>query len=242
LAWRLFDLACPSSYCSIQSPLKKRKRTDGSAIPAEQKEAGGEAGSQTPATPYSAAKAFVISGMDVHGHFLTIRNSTTTTGSLAGWTLRSQRKGSEYKFSSGVRLRPGESFKFRTLLPDGNKPAAEQEPDAWIPHDFWDSRGDMALLVNPKGEVKVMMEIVGEFPEVPATPAPGERPEGAPAGAVPATPAPPASMESAFSFDGTYATEGGSTAAAASTSGAPGDDNLPVGANGVQKKDSCIVM
>jgi hypothetical protein len=113
------------------------------------------------------SSSLLISGTDFEGQYIRIRNGGTEAVPLAGWSLRSHKKGTEFNFPESVRLRPGESFTVRTLHADNAEAKAKTESDsnsigtvAWSKPHVWDETGDEAQLIDPSGEVIAHVDIL----------------------------------------------------------------------------------
>jgi len=51
--------------------------------------------------------SLVFSGMDLHGAYLTVKNSSTVQIPLAGWCIKTQAHGFEYYLPEDISLKPG---------------------------------------------------------------------------------------------------------------------------------------
>jgi len=142
-----------------KSPVKKRRRDAG--MGADMPEFEEESTDRT--------SSLMISGMDLEGQYITIRNGSTMIVPLNGWTLRTAKKNHVYRFPD-VRMRPGESFTVRTL--ENGETTEGKQANAWIDANVMDETGDEVMLVNPKGDIKATVEVIPTNPNVPITPGP----------------------------------------------------------------------
>jgi len=101
---------------------------------------------------------FLISGMDLAGHCIQIRNSSVDTLSLRGWRLRSRATGKEFKFPD-VHLKGGQSL---TVWSGEDSTRKEKFPSdlAWN-HSF-EGEGDTAELITPAGLVESKVDVISQ--------------------------------------------------------------------------------
>lgn len=157
-----------------KSPLKKRK-TMHRPTPSSM---GETKDSSTSDSDKSAG--LLISGSDIEGKFIQIRNGSTETVSLAGWKLRSRQKQREYVFPTSAKLRPGAAYCVKT--PDQSASVARKKgsggfstanntmEDVWTTSDVWDASGDEALLIHPDGETMATVDVIVTTSQTPVHP------------------------------------------------------------------------
>jgi len=94
----------------------------------------------------------IIASMDIDGTYFKIRNGTTETIELRGWTLRSRETGAEFPFPDSLSLKAGDSVAVYAG-PDARQKPKDKSELAWVADHIWEPNGDSAQLVNPGGAV-----------------------------------------------------------------------------------------
>lgn len=108
----------------------------------------------------------IISGMDLMGDYINIRNSSTRTIALDGYQLRSSED--HFDLPSDIVLKSGESV---TVWTSEDAEEKEDPPTdlAWVATDsesVFDDKGDEVILVDPNGNPISRYEVIGSNPDM----------------------------------------------------------------------------
>lgn len=86
---------------------------------------------------------------NLNGEWIVVRNTTTATVDVSGWTVRDESTANRYVFPAGAAIAPGTDVKLRTGC--GNDSARER---FWCSDGpVWSNGGDTALLMDGAGNV-----------------------------------------------------------------------------------------
>lgn len=88
-----------------------------------------------------------ITGLDLAGEKVTIKNSGSTNVDLSGWYIISVEGNQKFSFPSGTVIKPGVSIK----IVSGPNAVAGTNQLVWSKANIWNNSGDTARLFNNKG-------------------------------------------------------------------------------------------
>jgi len=95
--------------------------------------------------------SLVIASVEPDGSYFKIRNGSTETVELKGWSLRSRETGHILQFPDRLSLRCGEYVAVFTGRDSTQR--ARKGDIAWDAEGIWDPNGDSAQLVSPELQV-----------------------------------------------------------------------------------------